>query len=157
LHNWSNFGARISQGQTRTHKTHHSMNLGETTIFPLIVLFMPNHGAYTQMSFCPRTPNLGVLKLGLPWFWRPITSYEDLWLRCSFKKKFSSCWELFIGIWHVTFTQANQGNSRLLVGGGQIGSLNLGLSFGHNLCFKYSNWVMQTHFRHLHFKRFSMV
>jgi len=102
--NWSNFGAWISNGQTRTHKTHRCLNLGETTTFPFIVFFVPSHGAYTQMSFCPGTPNLGVSKLGLPRFWKPITSYENLWLTSSLKKKISSCRELFKGIWHVTCT-----------------------------------------------------
>jgi hypothetical protein len=32
--------------------------LGEATTFPLIVLFVPDHGTSTQMSFCPGTPKL---------------------------------------------------------------------------------------------------
>jgi hypothetical protein len=58
--------------------------LGEATTFPLIVIFVPNHGAYTQMSFCPETPNLRIpkfSKLGLPQLWRPIISCANLWLR----------------------------------------------------------------------------
>jgi hypothetical protein len=35
--------------------------------------------------------------------------------------------------------QVNQGDSRLLVVGSQIGNLNTGFSFDHNLCFKYPN------------------
>jgi hypothetical protein len=31
--------------------------LGEATIFPLIVYFVPLHKAHIQMAFCPRTPN----------------------------------------------------------------------------------------------------
>jgi hypothetical protein len=38
------------------------LDLGEATTFPLIIFFMPSHGAYTQMSFCPKTPKLGVFK-----------------------------------------------------------------------------------------------
>jgi hypothetical protein len=35
VHSWSTFGARISHGQIRTHKTHHNLDLGEATTFPL--------------------------------------------------------------------------------------------------------------------------
>jgi len=56
VHNWSNFGARTSHEQIRTHKTHHGPNLGEANTFPLIVYFVPGHGTNTQMSFCPGTP-----------------------------------------------------------------------------------------------------
>jgi hypothetical protein len=42
-------------------------------------------------------------------------------------------------MWHVTYSKRNQGDSRLLVVGSQIGNLSFGLSFGHNLCFKYPN------------------
>jgi hypothetical protein len=75
-HNWSIFGARTSHGQTQTHKTHHGLNLGEATTFPLIIFSMPDHGAYTQMSFCPKTPKLGISKfpkLKFLQLWRPIT------------------------------------------------------------------------------------
>ncbi len=40
---------------------------------------------------------------------------------------------------HATYTSVNHGNSRLVVIRSQIGSLTINLSFGHNLCFKYSN------------------
>jgi len=40
--------------------------------------------------------------------------------------------------------------------GSQIGIFTLDPSFGHNLCFKYSNGSLQAHFRHLSFKTFSM-
>jgi hypothetical protein len=49
---------------TRTHKTHHSPNLGEATTFPLIVYFVPGHKTGIQMAFCPRTPEIP--KLGTP-------------------------------------------------------------------------------------------
>jgi len=47
------FGARMSHGQTQTHKTHHDLDLGEATTFPHIVYSMHGHGTNTQMSFCP--------------------------------------------------------------------------------------------------------
>jgi hypothetical protein len=42
-------------------------------------------------------------------------------------------------MWHVNYAQVNQGDSWLLVVKSQIDTLILGLSFDHNLCFKYSN------------------
>jgi hypothetical protein len=46
VHSWSIFGARTSHGQTRTHKTHHDLDLGEATTFPFIVYFVPLHKAH---------------------------------------------------------------------------------------------------------------
>jgi hypothetical protein len=81
MRSWSTFGAQTSHEHTWTHKIHHGLNLGEVTTFPLIVLSMPSHGAYTQMSFCLGTPNLGIPKfpkLGLSQIWRPITFFVNL-------------------------------------------------------------------------------
>jgi hypothetical protein len=47
----------MNHKQTRVHKIHHDPYLGEATTFPLIVFFVPDHEASTQMSFC-----LGTLK-----------------------------------------------------------------------------------------------
>ncbi len=55
VHTWNIFGAWTKHGKIWTHKTHQSLNLGETTTFPLIVFFVPGHGASTQMSFSPKT------------------------------------------------------------------------------------------------------
>jgi hypothetical protein len=52
----STFGARTSHGQTWIHKTHHDLNLGKATTFPLIVYYVPGHRTNIQMSFCPGTP-----------------------------------------------------------------------------------------------------
>jgi len=38
------------------------LGLGEATTFPLIVLSMPSHEAYNQLSFCPKIFKFGVLK-----------------------------------------------------------------------------------------------
>jgi hypothetical protein len=94
MHGWSTFGAWMSHEHTLTHKTHykhtwthkihHGPNLGEATTFPLIVFSIIIHGGCIQMSFCPRTPNLGVLKfpkLGLLTHWMAITSCADIRLR----------------------------------------------------------------------------
>jgi hypothetical protein len=85
---------------------------------------------------------VGVLKLpklGFPWLWRPITLCTELWLRWGLKKSFSPCQEISNGMWHVTYTKGNQGDSWLLVVGSQIGNLICSFSFDHNLCFKYPN------------------
>ncbi len=42
-------------------------------------------------------------------------------------------------MWHAIYMQVNQGDSRLLMVGNQIGNLTPSPSFGHNLCFKYPN------------------
>jgi len=94
------------------------------------------------MSFCPKTPKLGVRKfpkLRLLELCKPITLCEDLWLRWGLKQSCSPYWELSNDMWHATYTQINQGDSRLLVVGSQIGNLTLDPSFGHNLCFKCPN------------------
>ncbi len=139
---WSTFSARMNHGQTRIHKTHHGPTLGEATTFPLIVFSMPSHGASTQMSFCPKTPKLGVLKfskLRLPQLWRPITLFINLRLRWGLKQSCSLHWELSKGMWHATYTQGNRGDSLFLMVRNQIGTSTPSLSFGHNLCFKYPN------------------
>jgi hypothetical protein len=113
---------------------------GEAITFSFIVFSMPDHNAYTQMSFCPRTPKLGVLKflkLGLFQLWRPITSCANLWLIRGLKPSCSPNWEISNNMWHVTFMQVNQGNFWLLMVGNQIANLPFDPSFGHNLCFKY--------------------
>ncbi len=61
MRNLSVFGVSTSHGQTQTHKTHHSPDVGETTTFPLIGYYMLSHGTNTQMSFCPETPKVGTL------------------------------------------------------------------------------------------------
>ncbi len=64
---WNIFGAQTNHEHTQTHKTHQCPNLGEATTFPLIVLYVISHGGCTQMSFCLRTPKLGVLKFRNSW------------------------------------------------------------------------------------------
>jgi hypothetical protein len=49
------------------------------------------------------------------------------------------CQDLSNDMWHATYMRVNWGDFRLLVVESQIGSLNLGPSFSHNLCFKYAN------------------
>ncbi len=67
MRSWNTFGARTSHEHTRTHKIHHSMDLGEATTFPLIIFFVISHEGYIQMSFFPELPSLvpKFSKLGL--------------------------------------------------------------------------------------------
>jgi len=142
MHSWSIFGAQMSHGHMRIHKTHHDPDLGEATTFVLIVFSVINHGGYIQMWFCPRTPNLGVpkiFKLGILRLWRPITSHVDLQLKWGLKQSCSPPWEIFYNMWYTTCTQVNKGDSWILMGRSQICTWTSDLYFGHNLCFKYSN------------------
>ncbi len=139
MHSWNIFCEWTNHGHTQTHKTHHNLNLGETTIFPLIVFFIINHEDYTQMSFCLKVLRLGVLKfskLRLLKFWTPITSCADLRLRWGLKQNYSLCQELFNDIWQATCTQKIQSNSWLLMVKSQIGILTPDPSIGHNVCYK---------------------
>jgi hypothetical protein len=142
VHSWNTFRARTSHERTHIYKTHHDLDLGEATTFPLIVFFMPSHGPNTQMSFCPRTPNLGVPKFSkweLLWLWKPITFSANLRLKWGLRKSSSPCRKLSKNMWHNTYTKVKQGDFWLLVVRSQISNLIFGSSFGHNLCFKYSN------------------
>ncbi len=56
MHSLSTFGARMSHGQTQIHKTHHGLDLGEATTFPLILYFLPLHEAHIQMTFFLKAP-----------------------------------------------------------------------------------------------------
>jgi hypothetical protein len=135
----------MNHEQTRAHKTHHGLNLKETTTFPLILFSMLSHRAYTQMSFFSDTPKLVVSKfpkfskLGLLQLWKPITSFTNLQLRWGLKKSYNPCWELSNDMLHTTYTQVNHSDSWLLVVGSQIDNLIIIPSFSHNLCFKYPN------------------
>jgi hypothetical protein len=54
-------------------------------------------------------------------------------------KSCNSYWELSNDMWHTTYTHVIRGDFQLLVIGSQIDTLIFNLSFGHNLCCKYSN------------------
>jgi hypothetical protein len=94
------------------------------------------------MSFCPWVLNLGVprfLKLGIPFFWKPITLCANFWLKWGLKQNYSPHQKFSNDKKHATCTLVNWGDFWLLVVGTQIGSLTPDLCFGHNLCFKYPN------------------
>ncbi len=89
---------------TRTHKIHHSPDLGEATTFPLIVYSVAGHGVYIQMAFLSRDSQVGVPKscqLGLPRLWSPISFRSDLRLRRGLRKSYSSRRELSNDMWHA--------------------------------------------------------
>jgi hypothetical protein len=55
--NLSTFGARTNHGQTRTHKTHHGLDLREAITLLLIVFSMPGHGPTPKCHFVPGLPS----------------------------------------------------------------------------------------------------
>ncbi len=121
---------------------HRGLDLGEAITFPLILFFVINHGGCIQMSFCLKTPKLGVSKfpkLGLPTLWRAIISCANLWLKWAFKQSYNPCWKLCNNMWHAIYMHLFQGDSWLLVGGSQINTLTFGLSLAIARVFKYSN------------------
>jgi hypothetical protein len=68
-----------------------------------------------------------------------ILEAHNLLCKSLIDKSCSLCQDISKDMWHTTFMQVNQGNSRLLVVESQIDTLTPSPSFGHNLCFKYSN------------------
>jgi hypothetical protein len=124
---WSTFGARTSQGQPWTHKTHHDLNSEEATTFPHIVYYAPLCKGWKL----PR--------LELPQFHGAITLCSDLRSRRGLKQSCSSCQELSSGVSHATRMHGNRVNSRHFVVGSQTVKLTPSLSFYHNLCYKYPN------------------
>ncbi len=88
MHSWSIFATHMSYMHTWTHKIHHGLNLGKVTTFSHIVFFVIRHKDYIQMSFCPKTPKLKILKfpkLNFLAFWRVIIFYVDLQLKQGLK------------------------------------------------------------------------
>jgi hypothetical protein len=159
MHSWNTFDAKTSHGQTRIHKIHHGPDLGEGTTFPLIIYSVPPWGPHPN-GILSQDSQVGVpkfLEMGLPQLCGPITLCANLQLRWSLKQSYSPCREFFNGMFHVTCTWGNWGDSQLLVSGSQIANLTPDPSFGHNLCFRCPKWVMQTHFRHLCCKSFPMI
>jgi hypothetical protein len=115
------------------------LDLGEATTFFLIILSMISHKGCIQNSFFPKLRVPKFSKLGLLALWRPITYRVDLRLTWGLKQSCNSCQELSNNMWHATRMHVFQSNSWLLMVRNQIDILIPDLSFGHNLCFKYSN------------------
>jgi len=47
------FGVRMNHGQSRIHKIHHGLDLGEATTFPIMVYFVPG----PKCHFVPKLPS----------------------------------------------------------------------------------------------------
>jgi hypothetical protein len=91
-------------------------------------------GVAPKCHFVANFPKLGLLRL-----WRPIIFCANLRLGWDLKQNYSHFCNLSKIMWHATWVQVNHGNSQLLVIRSQIGILTSDPSFGHNLCFEYSN------------------
>jgi hypothetical protein len=78
-------------------------------------------------------------KLGLPQLWGPIILCANLRLKWGLKKRYSPCLDLFNSVLQAPCTRRNRVDSWLLVVENQTANLTLGLSFGHNLCFRCPN------------------
>jgi len=98
-------------------------------------------GPTPKCHFVPKLSNgsFEIPKIGTPTTLEAITLCVDLRLKWGLKQRCSPHWELSNEIWHATYTQEKQGDSQLLVVENQIGNLTPGPSFGHNLCFNFSN------------------
>ncbi len=83
-------------------------------------------------------------QLGIPQLWRPITSHANLQLQWGLKQSCSPHQELFNGVLHVTCTQGNKVDSRLLMVRSQIVNLTPDFSFDHTLCFRCLNGSCKT-------------
>jgi hypothetical protein len=66
VHSLNAFGARTSHMQTWIHKTHHNMDLGEATTFPLIVIMCLAMGLASKCHFVLGLPSgsLEIHKVG---------------------------------------------------------------------------------------------
>ncbi len=122
MHNCNIFSTRTNQWHTwihKIHKIHHDLELGKPTPSPLYFFCGWARGLHSNVIY-PKTLKLGVSKfpkLGLPPFWRLITSCVDFQLRRVLKKSCSPCWKLFNDMWRATYTHVFQVNSWFLVVG----------------------------------------
>ncbi len=142
MHNWSTFGARTSHEQTRTHKTHHGPNLGESHHLPPYNIFCASPQGPHPNGFLSQDSQMEVSKLPklrLLQLWSPITLCANLRSQWGLNQSCSTRWELSNDMSHATYTQGNRVDSWLLVVGNQIVNLTPCLSFGHNLCFECPN------------------
>jgi hypothetical protein len=87
VHSLSTFGARTSHEQLRTHKTHHALDLGEATTFPLIVFSTTLHGGHIQMAFCLGSPEIPTTGISTTSGAHNFT--RKLWLRWGIKQSYS--------------------------------------------------------------------
>ncbi len=116
--------------------------LGGSHHLPLYNILCASSRAPHPNGFLSRDFQVGVLKLpklGLLQLWGTITLRVDLRWRWGLKQSYSPHWKFSNGMLHATCTQRNWVDSWFLVVEIQIANLTLGLSFGHNLCFRCPN------------------
>jgi hypothetical protein len=132
----------MSHRQTRTHKTHHGPNLGESTTFPLIIYYMLGHKTKTQMSFCLETLKCESWN-SQSWESRDFRGPQLCVHASNWDEVYSKVIALIESLPTVchtlTSTQEIWGDSQLLMVESQIDNLFLGPSFGHDLCLKCLN------------------
>jgi hypothetical protein len=91
-------------------------------------------------GYFSRDSRVGVPKsrqMGFPGLWSPITLRADLGSQCSLKQSCSFRRELSNAVLHSRMKHREELDSRLFVVGSQTGNSTPGLSFGHNLCFRF--------------------
>ncbi len=111
---------------------------------PIIIFLWLAIGVVPKCHFVLGFPiwKLGVLKfpkLRFQKLWKLVISCANLQLKWHLKQIFIPFWELLKYILHATYMHVIQDDFWLLVVGNQIDTLTPDLSFGHNLCYKYSN------------------
>ncbi len=128
---------------TRTHKTHHGLDLGETTTFPLIVYSAPLYEPHIQMTFLSRDSRVGVpsgspeIALnGTPVTLEPHNFASRLWIEVQSKAKLQLSSRAFQ---QYVAHRVNQVDSRIFLVGSQTDNLTSDPSCGHNLCFRCPN------------------
>jgi hypothetical protein len=113
---------------------------GSRHLPPYNILFAFPRGPHPN-GFLSRDSQMGVMKstTGTPAILRAHNFACRLRIAMRFKQSCSPHRDLFNDMSHVACTQGNRDNSWFLVVGSQISNLTLGLSFGHNLCFRCPN------------------
>jgi hypothetical protein len=122
--------------------THHSLNSGEATTFPLIVFSAALRGGYIQMVLFPGTPKVESRNcpgLGLPGLWASLTSRPKLGSGRGLNQSCSSPRELFNAMSHTVIGRREEVDSRLFSGRESNCQFDSGPSFAHNLSCRCPN------------------
>jgi hypothetical protein len=115
--------------------------VGSHHLPPCSILYASPRGPHPN-GFLSQDSQVGVPKLPklkLSWLRSLITLCANLWLKWGLKQSCSPCQEISNDILHATYTQGNRVDYRLLMLKSQTINLTPGLSFGHNLCFRWPN------------------
>jgi hypothetical protein len=122
-----------------THLTHHGLDSGEATTFPLIVFSAALRRGYIQMALFPGTPKLEsrncpeIVPGGVPGLWELITPDCRVGSRRGLNQSCSPRQDLSNDVSHSQIGCWEEVDSRLLVVGSQTASLTPDPSFAHNL------------------------